>query len=205
MKSSVAPEMNEGKQVPMHNPQLNEHAGRSRKRYPVRGQSGNSSRFHAREARRDAWVISFYGVSLRRGRQWNDRRRAGFSSFATRFGQARHNFSGHSTAIVLSWSEQCLGAYARPHRVQVDVFSQWPDLRCFSGKSTSYNFVIFLEDRTKIDLMQESPRMFVEEYPRVQAAPRGGSYRFSGEKLIGSCVARTPRQWLEILSKPPSK
>jgi hypothetical protein len=75
---------------------------------------------------------------------------------------------------------------------------------CFSGKSTSYNFVVTLDDKTRIDLMEESPRKFTEAFPQIQAALHGKTYRFSSNGLVGRCVASMPRRWLEILSKPPT-
>ncbi|HLZ52552.1 MAG TPA: hypothetical protein VKP61_17510 [Candidatus Acidoferrum sp.] len=75
---------------------------------------------------------------------------------------------------------------------------------CFSGKSTSYDFVVTLDDKTRINLMEESPRKFTEAFPQIQAALRGKNYRFSSDGLVGRCVASMPRRWLEILSKPPT-
>jgi hypothetical protein len=75
---------------------------------------------------------------------------------------------------------------------------------CFTGKSTSYDFVVTLEDKTRIDLMEESPRRFTEAFPQIQTALHGRSYGFTSEGLVGRCVASMPRRWLEILSKPPT-
>ena len=75
---------------------------------------------------------------------------------------------------------------------------------CHSGKGTTYDFVLVMDDATKIDVMQESPLEFVEAYPQVQAGLRGKSYRFDARGLVGTCVAGMPRTWREILSKPPT-
>ena len=76
---------------------------------------------------------------------------------------------------------------------------------CYSGKSVTYNFVVTLADRTRIDLMEESPREFVAAYPRIKAALRASTYRFSSRNFVGSCVGYAPRPWREILTKPPNQ
>ncbi len=76
---------------------------------------------------------------------------------------------------------------------------------CSSGKSISFHFVATLEDKTSIDLMEESTREFWAAYPQIQAALRGRSYGFSSAGFVGRCVASTPRRWLEVLSKRPTE
>jgi hypothetical protein len=87
---------------------------------------------------------------------------------------------------------------------------KWSDVReietgCYTGKSTTYNFVLTMTDGTHIDLMEESPYDFSVAYPQVQSALRGQSYLLSTPGLVGSCVARASRRWLAILAKRPTE
>ena len=76
---------------------------------------------------------------------------------------------------------------------------------CSTGKSTSYHFAVILNDKTHMDLMEEAPSEFVAAYPRIQLALRGNNYGFNTSGLVGSCVARAPRRWLEILTRRPTE
>ena len=76
---------------------------------------------------------------------------------------------------------------------------------CSAGKSISYHFVLMLNDKTSIDLMQESPQEFSAAYPQIQSALKGNRYRFSRSGLVGRCVNSAPQSWLELLSKRPTE
>lgn len=76
---------------------------------------------------------------------------------------------------------------------------------CYSEKSDTFNFSLVMSDGTHLDLMEESPHNFSVAYPQVQEALAGHTYRFDNSELIGACVGRAPRRWLEILSQPPTK
>ena len=75
---------------------------------------------------------------------------------------------------------------------------------CWVGKSTSFHFVLILSDRTRLDLMEESPAKFVDAYPQIQLALRDSDYTFSTPGLVGNCVRRAPRRWLEVLARRPT-
>jgi hypothetical protein len=86
----------------------------------------------------------------------------------------------------------------------------WADVReiqtgCSKGKSTTYNFVVTLTDKTRIDLMEEKHQEFLAAYPQIQLALKGKNYTFSTWGLVGSCVASAPRRWLEILARRPTE
>jgi hypothetical protein len=86
----------------------------------------------------------------------------------------------------------------------------WADVReiqtgCSKGKSTTYNFVVTLTDKTRIDLMEEKHQEFLAAYPQIQLALRGKNYTFSTWGLVGNCVASAPRRWLEILARRPTE
>jgi hypothetical protein len=76
---------------------------------------------------------------------------------------------------------------------------------CSTGKSISYHFVLKLNDKTRIDLMEESPREFSVAYPQIQSALKGNSYRFSSSGLAESCVTSAPQRLFELLSKRPTE
>jgi hypothetical protein len=76
---------------------------------------------------------------------------------------------------------------------------------CYIRKGINFHFVLTLADETHIDLMEESPAEFVASYPQIQAALQGKRYDFSSAGVVGSCVASTPRRWIEILTKRPSE
>ena len=76
---------------------------------------------------------------------------------------------------------------------------------CSTGKSISYHFVLKLNDKTRIDLMEESTREFSVAYPQIQSALKGNSYRFSSSGLAGSCVTSAPQRLFELLSKRPTE
>jgi len=72
-----------------------------------------------------------------------------------------------------------------------------------SKNSVDYNFVVTLNDKTRIDLMEESPDKFSAAYPRIRSALKGRGYTFDSWVLGVNC---RPRQAVrEILSQRPSE
>jgi len=76
---------------------------------------------------------------------------------------------------------------------------------CSTGKSISHHFVLKLNDKTRIDLMEEWPGEFSDAYPQIQSALKGNNYRFSSAGLVGTCVTSAPHRLFELLSKRPTE
>jgi|HubBroStandDraft_1064217.scaffolds.fasta_scaffold00218_31 hypothetical protein len=75
---------------------------------------------------------------------------------------------------------------------------------CSTSKdNVDYHFVLTLNDKTRVDLMEEESHDFLAAYPKIQLGLTGHRYRFNSWVLGVNC---RPRQEVRtVLSQPPTE
>jgi hypothetical protein len=107
------------------------------------------------------------------------------------------------------WALTPGGIYYRPMLAATTQHSAWSSAEqietgCSRSKdSVDYHFEVTLNDKTRIDLMEDSSDEFLAAYPKIQSALTGHRYRFDSWVLGLNCRPR--HEIRTVLSQPPTE